>query len=129
MLQKTLIIDDDIFFTNFLKKVIENNTNCEIWMVATGKEAAQIIKNYKSALILFDYHIPNINKIKTIRMLATKDKSQNTLVIVVSSADKKELKQAFKESTVIKCFDKAKLSKDTEIIKLLEIVKKNLNTI
>lgn len=77
-----LLVDDDISYSNVLKKILENY-NYNVNAVYSGEEALDYVENnYKSlGLILLDVMLPNINGYEVCRRLKL-DKRYNFIPII-----------------------------------------------
>lgn len=81
-MEKILIIDDDNFICEILRKQLENN-NYQIHLAFSAKSAFEVIKKINFDLVLCDFRLPDSSGLEVIQKLKT---LQSNLPIIIITA-------------------------------------------
>ena len=124
MMKKILVIDDEEFVTESLKKLLKKS-GYEVEIAKSGNEAVQKVQEADFDLIVSDIRMPDMNGVETIKMirecLKQNAKPMVPEIFITGYASKDNLEEAKK----LKVADY--LYKPFNIKDFLEIVKKNLD--
>ena len=83
---KILIVEDDEFFSHYLKTVLHKlNKNIEIEVVNGGFQAGLIIKEFKPSIVLLDLVMPGIDGFEVCKLLKESPETNSIRVIVITS--------------------------------------------
>lgn len=92
---KTLVVDDSrVFLKHTQDLMLQYNLN--VYTAMNGEEALKIIEEHPEIkLVLTDYVMPKIDGLELTRTLRRKYKKSELIIIVLSSADDKEIPSKF----------------------------------
>ncbi len=93
MIIRTLIVDDDVRFRKFVKRILSDETDIEV--VGEAKDGQQAIlkaRELKPDLVLMDLRMPQINGIDATRQL--EKEMPEIRVIILTIFDIKEYREA-----------------------------------
>ncbi len=85
MANKILIIEDDSFFADVLKKKLESQ-ECDVHCAADGLEGFKKIKELKPDLVLLDILLPSLNGYEILERKGKDDEIKDIPVIVISNS-------------------------------------------
>ena len=84
---KILIVDDDVWMTKVLSKIISNIDNTEVFIALDGFDAVATALKEKPNLIFLDLMMPEMDGITTLKLLKTIPHTANSKVIICSGAN------------------------------------------
>ena len=90
--KRILLVDDEPDFVELIKKRLEAN-DYEVIPAYNGKEALDKLKNKKFDAVLLDIIMPELDGLKTLKMLRRRDKDLPVFMLTAHS-DKEQFKQA-----------------------------------
>ena len=93
---KTLIVEDSIFFRQFLKETLNAEfPNIEISEAVDGEEALQKVQNFLPHLVFMDIRLPGESGLEITRKI--KSQNPDISVIILTSYDLPEYREAAKQ--------------------------------
>lgn len=78
-----LVVDDSIFMTKWLTKIIEDVTQNQIRYVHDGKSAIEAYKQYKPNLVFLDITMPQLDGVSALKEIIKYD--SNAYVVMCSA--------------------------------------------
>ena len=89
--KKILIVDDNKINIKILEKIISTHTKYQTFSARSGKEAIDIVKTEKPALIFMDMMMPDVDGYEATRQIKDQPDRADVPVIAVTAVDSKGL--------------------------------------
>ncbi len=80
-----LIVDDEVAYRKFLRKVVESYFNCEVYEAPNPKEAFDILRDKKVDLIFLDMQMPIMDGLTMLKHLRAVKETLETPVIACTA--------------------------------------------
>ncbi|OGZ69804.1 MAG: hypothetical protein A3D35_00860 [Candidatus Staskawiczbacteria bacterium RIFCSPHIGHO2_02_FULL_34_9] len=90
MAKKILIIEDDEFFRELIRKKISSNKDFEFMEAADGEKGLEAIKKEKPDLVLLDLLLPNVDGFEVLSKVRSDSDISKTPIIVLSNLGQQE---------------------------------------
>ena len=117
---KTLIVEDSIFFRQFLKETLHAEfPNIEISEAVDGEEALQKVQNLLPHLVFMDIRLPGESGLEITRKIKTQ--YPDVSVIILTSYDLPEYREAAKKYQADHFLSKGSTTKEN-ILKLVKSI-------
>lgn len=100
MMKRLLIVEDDMYFRKYLKKIVElNYKEIEVLEVSNAKYALDLLEDENVDIIITDISMPQMTGVELIEIL--REKEYSVVIAVVSSYDNFEfVKRSLKAGAV-----------------------------
>ncbi len=82
---KILIVDDEVAYRKFIKKVVESYFKAEVVEAPNPKEAFEILKNFKPDIIFLDMQMPIMDGLTMLKHLRAV-KETNEIAVIACTA-------------------------------------------
>lgn len=119
--KKILLVDDDRFYREREKNFLSKRIPCPLLEAGSGKEALEIIRREKPALVLMDLFMRDMDGDECCSIIKSDPELSDTVVIMLSVSEKTEDK---KRCFFAGCDDF--LTKPIQVMTLLEKLKQHL---
>jgi len=86
-----LIVDDSPTTHKYLKKMILNNFECEVYEAIDAWSSLRLIGNHNIDLILMDINMPDIDGFQTVNMIRKNKQARRIPVIYITGTDPENL--------------------------------------
>jgi DNA-binding response OmpR family regulator len=86
-----LIVDDSPTTHKYLKKMILNNFDCEVFEAPDAWSSLRLIGNHSIDLILMDINMPDIDGFQTVKMIRKNKQARRIPVIYITGSDPESL--------------------------------------
>lgn len=90
MAKKILIIEDDEFFRELIRKKISSNKDFEFIEAVDGEKGVEAIKKEKPDLVLLDLLLPNVDGFEVLSKVRGDSDIAKTPIIVLSNLGQQE---------------------------------------
>lgn len=97
MVKHALIVDDSLTMRNMVSIAMKKE-GFEVELAKDGVEALEIAKRKKMDVIITDINMPNMDGIELIRMLRGSELARFTPILVLTTEDGDNVKQAGKQA-------------------------------
>jgi len=89
-MKKVLIIEDDDFFRELIRKKLSSNKDFEVIEAVDGEKGIATIKEKKPDIVLLDLLLPNVDGFEVLSMVRGDSDIAKTTIIVLSNLGQQE---------------------------------------
>lgn len=85
-----LVIDDDEMNLQIARMILEKKLPCKVLTATSAKQGISILRSQKVCVLLLDILMPDVDGIKTLKMIRAEEKLKNIPVIILTATMERE---------------------------------------
>jgi two-component system chemotaxis response regulator CheY len=86
MSRGVLIVDDDRFIRKLITTTLEDVTDFELHEASDGREAIDVARRERPAIVFLDVEMPELNGIEACRLLRADETTGNATIVMLTAA-------------------------------------------